>query len=245
MSRQPLNWIKINLIHLFLFIGKILVEGVCGGGLKFSLFSSQRMGVPKLAFILISAFFINLNVAWGIDESSLYQFHLRMGMFNGSYAGSGVEARGWSVPTTIDAELEVFLTRDKSFNLTATMAMELDTNKVNYTYAGVGQTYYLLSRGRKDVKSEKLVQIKTVPKTRYYWGWNVGIAQVLAIDYGLILGTYSTTLDISGNAGMIYQIGENMGIEFRGGMGMGYGFSTVTVTGTTMRALIGLTYFLR
>jgi hypothetical protein len=182
---------------------------------------------------------------WALDEGSLYQFHMRMGMFNGTYSGSGVEARGWSVPTTIDVELEVFLTRDKSFNLTSTMAMELDTNKVNYTYAGVGQTYYLFSRGRKDVRTEKLVQIKTIPKIRYYWGWNVGIAQVLAIDYGLVLGTYSTTLDVSGNTGVIYPIGENLGIEARAGMGLGYGFSTVTVTGTTMRALIGLTYFLR
>lgn len=182
---------------------------------------------------------------WAIDESSKYQFHLRMGMYNGTYSGSGVEARGWSVPTTIDTELEVFLTRDKSFNLSASMAMELDTNKVNYTYAGVGQTYYLLSRGRKDIKTEKLVQIKTIPKTRYFWGWNTGIAQVLVIDYGLVLGTYSTTLDVSANGGMIYQISENMGFEARAGIGMGYGFSTVTVTGTTMRMLIGLTYFLK
>ena len=172
--------------------------------------------------------------ALALDLSSRYQVHMRMGLFNGSYAGSGVETRAWSVPTTLDAELEVFQDRDKSFNLRAIMAMELSTNKVNYTYAGVGQTYYFASRGKKELRTEKYVKISNIPKVRYYWGWNTGIAQVLTIDFGLVLGTYSTTLDVSGNLGMIYQLGENLGLEARAGMGLGYGFSTVTVTGTTM-----------
>ncbi|MCB0392270.1 MAG: hypothetical protein KDD58_13340 [Bdellovibrionales bacterium] len=198
---------------------------------------------PKITSLLFISILFLTNLAYAIDLSSRYQAHIRMGMFSGNYAGSGVETRAWSVPTTLDAELEVFINRAKSFNLRATMAMELSTNKVNYTYAGVGQTYYFLSRGKKELKSEKLVQISNVPKWRYFWGWNAGIAQVLTIDYGLILGTYSTTLDVSGNIGTIYQLGENFGLEARMGMGMGYGFSTVTVTGTTMRVLFGTTYY--
>jgi hypothetical protein len=60
----------------------------------------------------------------------------------------------------------------------------------------------------------------------------------------LVLASYSTTIDGSLSIGAIYQITENLGVEFRGGIGMGYGFSAVTVTGVTTAALIGLAYFL-
>ncbi|MCB9026735.1 MAG: hypothetical protein H6625_10485 [Bdellovibrionaceae bacterium] len=197
----------------------------------------------SLFLSVCSLLFLYSHTTLALDLSSKYQMHMRMGMFNGSYAGSGIETRAWSVPTTLDLELEVFLNRDKSFNLRSIMAMELSTNKVNYTYAGVGQTYYFLSRGKKELKTEKLVKISNVPKWRYYWGWNSGISQVLTIDFGLVLGTYSTTLDVSANTGFIYQLGENIGLEGQMGMGLGYGFSTVTVTGTTMRALVGIAYY--
>ncbi|MCB0366698.1 MAG: hypothetical protein H6624_00765 [Bdellovibrionaceae bacterium] len=182
--------------------------------------------------------------AWAIDKGAKYQVHLRAGLMQGTYSGSNVEGRTFSVPTTLDVELEVFRGRDESFTTRAIMAMELGDNRVNYTYAGVGRTYYLWSRGRKDVRKEKFVQIANIPKTRYYWSWNGGIAQVLAIPFGLVLATYSTTLDLSVAGGMIYQVTPNLGLEFQMGTGLGYGFSTVTVTGVTVRALFGVTYFL-
>ncbi|MBT4761191.1 MAG: hypothetical protein HOO06_05775 [Bdellovibrionaceae bacterium] len=193
--------------------------------------------------IFVALFLFQYENVFALDKGSRYQVHTRMGLFSGSYAGSGVETRAWSVPTTIDIEMEIFQSRVKSYTLRAVMAMELDTNRVNYTYAGIGQSNYIASRGRKDFRTEKRVQFKNTPKLRYYWGWNVGVAQVLVIDFGLVLGTYSTVLDMSGNAGAIYQVGENLGIEARAGLGLGYGFSTVTVTGTTTRMLVGLTYF--
>ena len=184
------------------------------------------------------------NPAQAIDKGSDYQAHARLGLLSGSYSGPGVDQRGFSTPTTVDIEFEVFLGKSESFNLRAIMAMELDTNRVNYTYAGVGKVYYLHSRGRFVLKKEKKVQVTNTPKIRYYWGWNGGVAQVLVIPYGLVLATYSSVFDISANGGMIYQISPKMGLEFRLGLGMSYGFSTVTVTGTTVRALLGVTYFM-
>lgn len=195
------------------------------------------------SLIFISCLIFQGENAWSLDKGSRYQMHMRMGLFSGSYTGEGVASRAWSVPTTLDVEMELFQNRTHSYTLRAVMAMELGTNRVNYTYAGGGQTNYIASRGRKDFRTEKRVQIKNTPKLRYYWGWNVGVAQVLVIDFGLVLGTYSTTLDFSGNGGVIYQVGENLGLEARLGMGLGYGFSTVSVTGTTARLLFGLTYF--
>ena len=190
------------------------------------------------------AVFVLAGTAQAIDKSAKYQVHLRMGLLNGSYSGANIDSRTFSVPTTLDVEMEVFRGRDESFTLRAMMAMELTDNRVDYTYAGVGRVYYLSGRGRKDVRKEKFVQISNIPKTRYYWGWGGGIAQVLAIPFGLVLATYSTTIDLSVNGGVIYQATPNLGLEFRLGTGLGYGFSTVTVTGMTIRALLGVTYFL-
>ncbi|MEQ1876017.1 MAG: hypothetical protein ABL958_05180 [Bdellovibrionia bacterium] len=167
-----------------------------------------------------------------------------MGLLGGTYSGAGIDGRKFSVPTTTELELEVFTDVDESFNLRAVMAMELDTNRVHYTYAGFGKSNYFYGRGRKDLRTEKAISAKLVPRTRYYWGWNLGVSQVLVIPYGLVLASYSTTLDVSLSAGIIYQLSENLGVEFRGGFGMGYGFSAVTVTGVTTSALIGLAYFL-
>lgn len=196
-----------------------------------------------LASLFVGSLFFG-SAAHAIDNSSRYQVHARMGLLNGTYAGAGVEQRQFSVPTTMDLELEVFTDRDESFNLRSMMAMELGTNRVHYTYAGFGRSYYLYGRGKKDLRVEKLVSVQTIPKTRYYWGWNAGIAQVLVIPYGLVLASYSTTLDLSLSAGVIRQISNNVGVEFRGGLGLGYGFSAVTVTGVTMQAMLGITYFM-
>lgn len=182
--------------------------------------------------------------ALALDAGPKYQVHLRSGLMQGSYSGSNIDGRTFTVPTTLDVELEVFRGVDESFTTRAMMVMELGDNRVHYTYAGVGRTYYPWSRGRMDVRKEKFVEITNVPKTRYYWSWNGGIAQVLAIPFGLVLGTYSTTLDLSVAGGVIYQATPNLGLEFHLGTGIGYGFSTVTVTGMTVRALIGVTYFL-
>ena len=181
--------------------------------------------------------------AAAIDRSAKYQLHIRTGVIQGAYSGASIESRSFMVPTSVDLEVEAFVDRDEAFTLRAIMAMEMSNNRVNYTYAGAGKTYYLGARGRKELKSEKAVQISMIPKTRYYWGYSAGIAQVLAIPFGLVLSAYSTTIDASVGSGVIYQITPNMGIEGHFGIGMGYGFSTVTVTGTTMRALVGVTYF--
>ncbi len=193
--------------------------------------------------ILVFILTLQTNNALALDKSSKYQLHTRMGLFSGSYAGSAVNTTPWSVPTTIDVEIELFQSRTEAYALRATMAMELDTNIVQYTYAGVGKTNYIGSRGRKDFKTESRIQIKNTPKLRYYWGWNAGVAQVAAENLNLVASIYSTTLDFSANTGLIYQTGENLGFETRFGMGFGYGFSSVTVTGTTIRLLFGLTYF--
>jgi len=181
--------------------------------------------------------------AVAFDDTSLYQIHLRTGVFSGSYSGPGVDKQTFSVPTTMDFEFEVFTNSRRSFNFRAIVVMETDTNRVNYTYAGMGQSFYVFSKGRRDFRKEKDTLYYSTPKVRYYWGWSAGIAQVLAIPFGLVLATYSTTLDLSLNGGVIYQMNKDLGLEFRGGAGLGYGFSTVTVTGNTVRALLGLTYF--
>lgn len=182
------------------------------------------------------------QLTFALDNDTNYQFHARVGLLDASYAGSGLGRRTFAVPTTADLELEVFTARDESFHLRSMMAMELNTDRVDYTYAGFGKAYYLLGRGKSDIRSEKDISIKTIPTTRYYWGWNVGVAQVLVVPYGLVLASYSTTLDISLDAGVIHQVSENLGIELRTGVGTGYGFSAVTVTGVTFQALVGVTY---
>lgn len=181
--------------------------------------------------------------SYAIDRSAKYQLHFRGGLMQGSYSGASIESRTFMVPTTTDIEVEAFIDRDEAFTLRAMMAMEMSNNRVNYTYAGAGKTYYLGARGRKEVKSERSVQITMIPKTRSYWGYSVGIAQVLAIPFGLVLSAYSTTLDASVATGLIHQITPNLGLEGQLGVGMGYGFSTVTVTGMTIRGLFGVTYF--
>lgn len=184
------------------------------------------------------------NNVFAVDKSSKFQVHSRLGLMSGNFSGTGVPQRAFSTPTTIDIEFEIFTGRNKSFNLRTIMAMEFGTNQVNYTYGGMGQTYYLMSRGKKDVKQEKLVKVTNSPRHRYYWGWNMGVAQVLAIAYNPVLSTYSTTLDASVNGGAIFKISDNLGFETRLGFGIGYGFSSVTVTGSTLRLFFGLTYFL-
>jgi hypothetical protein len=196
---------------------------------------AKRM-IRQLKYLLITGFLI-LPKAHASDN----QLHLNYGLLYGSY--SGPVTGKFVVPTSLDVSYEWFSSNQGSFFIRATFAEDLVAVTPYYIYAGVGMNHYFLSKGMTTDLTDKDTTIIAVPKWRYYFGWDAGMAQVTVKTLGPILSVVSTTLDMGAHVGTIYQIDRKIGIEALLGTSVGYGFSAVAVTGFTGRFFIGATYF--
>jgi hypothetical protein len=205
-----------------------------------ALFKPSRM---RLKFIC--ALFLVGGNTFAEDLGSLSEVHTRFGLVNGTYVGPTPGSSGqFSIISTLDVEYEKHTTTKDSYLLRGIIGYDQTTALLNYFYAGLGQRRYFQSYGQPIVGIEGNDLIRMIPKWRFYGSWDLGISQVLVISRGPVFQTYSTLFDVGINGGVVYQATDRLGVEFQAGYSYGYGFSSVAVVGSTIRALLGISYFL-
>ncbi len=166
--------------------------------------------------------------------------HFRGGYITGKYYGP--QDGGFEVPNALDLEYEVALSSQRSVIMRSMIAMQLETSKVLYTYSGSGMRYYFASKGMQVETEDEHVAFSSIPKWRYYWGWDAGVSTVVVQSLGKVLQVSSTMVDIGVNLGTAYQIDRKFAVELHTGVTNGQGFSSVSVFGYSIRVFGGMIY---
>lgn len=170
------------------------------------------------------------------------QFHFRTGFFSASYNGVGVGSQAFSNMMTLNIEYEFFKSTRVSHALRSIIAMDFSSAKLMYFSAGYGQRFYLGGPGMKFFRQEGNISVLSVPKLRYYIGYNVGISQAIIRSINEALQVVSSLLDFGFEGGGSYSITKSVAMDLSTGMSYGWGFSSVAVTGITMHMLLGVNY---
>ena len=210
----------------------------------------------------------HLDRAMADQDMSIFQIHVLGGMFSSVYdrpadvanslpdtssisTGGGSSTtqtttnngftteESFSLFTGIDLGFEFFISNKASWNIRGTFVEDMQRSRLLYMYAGIGRRFYLFSNGfyRSSIQDNRTINI--VPRWRYYIGADVGIARVVNGNYGSVFEIASAVVEAGGHGGMIYQISQKIGVEAQVALSIGLGFSTVSLTSTTTRFLVG------
>ncbi len=178
----------------------------------------------------------------GSSESVIEQVHLRFGLLNESYTGPYTGAV--SLSNAVDMEYERFLSQVSSFIIRGFFGYNLNISKLSYASVEVGTRAYIFSSGLSYSNTKSPVFVSMTPQWRYYAGINIGVSQVIVNSYGSVLDVHSALFEVCPNFGVIYQLTSTLGLELSGGYTVGFGFSTISVSATGHRAVMGLVYYL-
>lgn len=177
------------------------------------------------------------------------QINFRGGMITGSYddprantadpaALAGTE---FSVVPSFDVELETFETIRSSYYGRISIAQDLSTSVMNYSYFGLGMRTYFSGIGLPISASGDKTVIKISPKNRMYYGLDVGLSRVEVVRVG-ILSAPSTGIDFGGHAGNIYQLTDSIGFDAQFGMSYAMGLTNISTSGINIKFLFGVSY---
>ncbi|MCB0364616.1 MAG: hypothetical protein H6624_08700 [Bdellovibrionaceae bacterium] len=200
---------------------------------------SQLNGLIRIALLLLAIELVSTLEASAKPRAT--QLHFRTGLIYGDF--SGQFSGSFSVPTALDIDYEVFTHNNRSYHFRFTQAVELPDSTPFYTYGGAGYRYYMDSKGILADQSEPGILISSVPRWRYYAGFDAGIAQVVVQSFGSIVQAVSSMMDLGLNFGLMYQVGTNLSLEVQAGTSFGYSFSSVPEQGFTGRFFVGGAYF--
>lgn len=200
--------------------------------------------------------FLCVGVACHADDStSSSQFALRVGLLSSSLTvGSSTNRLSTtvSVPETLEFEYESFSTNHRSFFFRGTLAYELSDARVGYLFVGGGIRFYLIGNAmtydRSDVEGNRVI---STPTSRLFIGPDFGLSKVELVSAAGTTSTgtssaltlSSTNYDVGGHVGYVYQVSRSFGVEALVGASFVYGFTTVSATGTAVRAMLGITQY--
>lgn len=170
------------------------------------------------------------------------QFHFRIGQFYADYSivTGPVQI---SIPTTMELEYENIVSRRRSYTIRSLLAYNQPTNQMFYMAAGVGTRFYLGSSAIGFEASQAGTEVVSMPRWRYFIGPELSIAGALVKGLTSAVTASATILELGISGGLIYQIGQKMGLELILGTGFGYGFSTVSASGVVARGMMGLSFY--
>lgn len=167
--------------------------------------------------------------------------HIHMGPVTGSYAGP--VASTFQALQSLNFEYE-FLKSNKTTNyIRSLMAFDGTKGRLMYFLNAFGVRNYFNSSSKYHRFNKEGESYTYFPRYRFFYGADVGISQVVVQELGTVLQATSTMIDIGGHIGASYHVRPQWALEFIGGYSYGYGFSTVAVTGTTMRIMVGGSYY--
>lgn len=169
------------------------------------------------------------------------QLHLSLAYLSAQYTGP-VEGT-ISVPMALSFEYELIKSATKSYTFENIIAIDSEDSKTKYYATHFGARYYFNSSNLNSFGEDNGNSISITPKWRYYYGWNVGVAQVVVSSLGPVLDALSTVLEYGGHVGSIYQIRKDWGLETKFSYMMGNGFSSITVNSSVMQLHLGGAYY--
>jgi hypothetical protein len=170
------------------------------------------------------------------------QIHIMAGHISGSF--SGATSGDFAVSQALNAEIEFINTPKTSFMFRNIIAFDPETSKNVYSVTSLGQRFYWLGSALPvDVTDINGSKYTIIPKRRFYYGYDVGISQAVIASLGPVLDAVSTMIDLGAYTGMNYQMGQNWGIEAQVGYSKTFGISSVSVNGSTLRFLLGTSFF--
>ncbi|MEM7647057.1 MAG: hypothetical protein AAF203_09115 [Pseudomonadota bacterium] len=170
------------------------------------------------------------------------QGHLRTGIVQGEF--SGASSGEFSVLSSLELEGEYFLSGRSSILAKATISLDQESGQFKYVYMGLGQRFYLWSRGRPVETYSEGVFASHQPKLRLFGEYGIGLAQIQIQSVTDVLSVQSTVVELGIGGGAIYQISKNFGISFNLMGSKGFSISSVSVDSTVIRGLIGVTGYL-
>jgi hypothetical protein len=155
-----------------------------------------------------------------------------------------------SVPETLEFEYEILSTNKRSFFFRGTMAYELADSRVGYLFMGGGVRFYLVGNAmtydRSDTEGNR---VTSTPTSRLFLGPDFGLSKIELVSgsgttqTSQALTLSSTNYDVGAHVGYVYQLSRSFGIEALLGASFVYGFTTVSATGTAVRAMLGITQY--
>lgn len=194
---------------------------------------------PKF-FALMLLFVVPISLAEAASTSM--QGHVRTGVVQGSFTGA--DSGEFSVVSSLELEGEVFTSSRASILAKATVSLDQQSGQFKYVYMGLGQRFYLLSRGRPVETYQEGVFASQRPNFRFFVEYGLGLAQIQVRSVTESLSVQSTVVELGGGGGTIYQISQNFGISFNLIWSKGFSVSSVSVDSTVIRGMIGVSGYL-
>ena len=153
----------------------------------------MKMTMLRLLSITFLVFISFTQASYAAPDKLVKQFSFTTGMIQGGYSSPLVQqtpdgeidesnttdelSGGFSVVPSLQAVLEVFPDSFRSSLFAKTnIAMDSATGKMKYNYLGVGQKVYYGGYGIPRNFTESGFTYKADPKTRKYYGWDVGLS---------------------------------------------------------------------
>ncbi len=169
------------------------------------------------------------------------QLHMGLSLVNAAYTGP--ESGSVSIPMAMHFEYELIRSATSSYTFDNTIAIDSQDSKTKYYGTHIGGRYYFSSSNLNYSDVGEGTSISIIPKWRFYYGWNLGVAQVVVRSLGTVLDAISTILEYGGHVGSIYQVGKSWGVESKFSYMMGNGFSSVSVDSTVIQLSFGGAYY--
>ncbi len=189
----------------------------------------------KFALVFISSIFLSSVSHAAVSD---VQGHLRSGLVQGSF--SGAEEGSFSIASSLELEGEYFVGTKSSLLARATVSLDQSSGQFKYIYMGIGQRFYLFSRGRPSESSGDGVYFSQRPKLRYFLEYGLGLAQVQVRSLTQSLSVQSTIVELGLGGGAIYQFSNSFGVSLNLMGAKGYSVSSVSVDSTIIRGMIGV-----
>ncbi len=198
---------------------------------------AKPLNISILVANLIMLLLANANAA---DFRSLSG---RTGVITANYTGGSLAAGSFF--SMITAEAEAILTQSERQNLVITGAVALDgvDTRTRYFYAGIGQRFFLNGVQETQSTSHPDAMMIYAPRLLWYAGWDAGLAQILLLSFGDVLGSYSTTAEAGATFGFRRQFSSSLYFDGRIGASLGTSISNTPVTSQVFRGLVGLVYY--
>lgn len=174
------------------------------------------------------------------------QLTFSTGTISTSYAEkeSGLEdstesaASGSASALPIDLSYEYFI-NEKAAWFVRGIGPIVASSPDSYFFAGGGVNFYFMSISSTAIFKDTEIEMRIIPKWRYYWGLNAGMGN-------LVYRTETekkndTILEIGGHLGTIYSVNKEWGLKVEGSYNRGIGSLTSV---STIKVLLGASMYL-
>jgi hypothetical protein len=173
-------------------------------------------------------------------NDSVSQVVLRSGMVMGSFSGAGTV--GFTNILYLDGEYDIFTSRNTAFAFRGVLAVNRVVGNVDYAYAGVGQRFFFGANALPFSRTEGGRSVSSLPKLRYFLGWDAGAGQVFIQKVTASAIASSNTIEAGATAGVNWAMYDDIYLQVGGSGSYGYGYTNVSVVGLVIKGFLGVAF---